>query len=349
MGRCVSVSAMRRRLQFARHGIAYRPAILLVLALTLVAFAATAGQRVYSTAKFVPGEMLRYRIDMRMTTTGKTTTPIANPEGASKLSQNISLLVRLDVLDPPSDAVASADQTRFRATYEKSQAQSESDALDPDEPSLSHQYARLEGQSIEFTLEPNGQLADLKGLEDIFLNRSESDPMLSWLQGISAGNRFPRNGIAIGQKWSDEHPLEGLPLSDVIWRTESTYMRNEPCSSSVPSSASRQSSEGKGSSEECAVILTSFDISRRGSPQSDATPQDYLRDGLRTSGSWTGSGESLDSFSLTTGLLRNSTQTSTQDVDYEIKSASTGSRIHRVSKVQTQSEISLVSEPSPGP
>jgi hypothetical protein len=93
---------------------------------------------------------------------------------------------------------------------------------------------------------------------------------------------------------------------------------------------------------ECAVILTRFEILRRGSTHSDATPDEYRRNGLRTSGTWTGSGESLDSISLANGLLVSSTQSSTQIMDYVVTSAGAGTSIHHSGKVQTQSEITLV-------
>jgi hypothetical protein len=92
------------------------------------------------------------------------------------------------------------------------------------------------------------------------------------------------------------------------------------------------------------VILTRSEILQRGSRGADATPEDYLRNGLRTSGTWTGSGEGLDSISLASGLLVSSTQTSKQDMDYEITSARTGSAIHHVGQVQSQSQITLVPE-----
>jgi hypothetical protein len=95
------------------------------------------------------------------------------------------------------------------------------------------------------------------------------------------------------------------------------------------------------------VILTHFEISRQGSARSDATPEDYRRNGLRTSGTWLGSGEALESVSLATGLLVSSTQTSKQDADYEIMSVATGSRIHEQGHVQSQSEITLVTPPQP--
>ena len=100
-------------------------------------------------------------------------------------------------------------------------------------------------------------------------------------------------------------------------------------------------------SESCAVILTSFKILRHGSPRSDATPPDYARNGLRTSGTWQDSGENLDWISLATGLIVRSTQSSTQDVDYEITSVSSGSSIHQISHTSTQSEIRSARDAQP--
>ncbi len=95
--------------------------------------------------------------------TGNTTTPIANPEGETKVSQTISLLVRLDVVGTAENGVPASGQSRLRATYEQSRAQTESDAFNPDVPSVDGQYANLEGRSIEFTLMPDGHLANITG------------------------------------------------------------------------------------------------------------------------------------------------------------------------------------------
>ena len=102
-----------------------RLALSLSLTLFTLAFAATAGVRVRFTPKFVPGEVLRYRIESRTTTKGTTTTPIVNPEGGSQSTQTIHMVVRLDTIGASPDG-----KIRFRATYEKSSAESETDALD---------------------------------------------------------------------------------------------------------------------------------------------------------------------------------------------------------------------------
>jgi hypothetical protein len=306
----------------------------------LVGFAlvAVAGERVRFAAHFSVGETLRYRIETRTTATGSTATPIANPEGGSKSTQAVHLLVRLEVLDIQPSTGAASGAVRFRATYEKSSAESESDAFDLDASSLRDQYARVEGHSVEFAIEPGGQVSNVRGLEDVFPDRTAAEPVLSWLRGISSSAGLPTNGIAVGQKWKGTHPLAGTPLSGLLWRTMSTYLRNEPCRSggapiaAAPNQAALQ--------DMCAVILTRFQILRSG--PSNETPADYRRNGLRTSGSWTGSGESLDSVSLASGLLVSSTQSSTQDTDYEITSAATGSSIHRKGHVESRSEIALV-------
>lgn len=319
------------------------------------------GQPLHLIAKFTPGDEFQYRINLMTSSTGKTTTPIANPEGGSKFRQTVSLLVRVDVLpssvssqsNPRAEStgqrrsIVKSEMTpvRLRVTYESSHAVSESDAPIASGSSPDKQYDRLKGHSFEFTIAPGGELTDFRGLEGIFLNASGAGPVLSWVKGLSTASEFPRQGIVIGQKWSSDIPLKGLPLSGLAWRETSTYVRNEPCDFSGTTATLRNPPTAHRS--ECAVILTRFEIHRHGPGSSETTPPSYLRNGLRTSGTWTGSGDSLDLISLTTGLLITSTRTSTQQMDYEITSASTGSQIHRVGKVRVQSEITLVSSSKP--
>jgi hypothetical protein len=322
--------------------------LVLFASLTLfsLALAAAAGVRVRFAPNFVPGEVLRYSIESTTTTTGTTATPIVNPEGGSKSTQAIHMIVRLETRGVPT-----AGNVRFQATYEKSTAESETDALDLAASSFADQYNRLEGRSVEFTLRPDGKFADFQEVggatagqpavgQKSAVQPATAESALALLQGFSPGSALPEKGIAIGQKWQTEQPIAGALLSGLTRRADSTYLRDEPCASSA---ASKATGAPQGAHpDDCAVILTKFEILRRGSTHADATPDDYRRNGLRTSGTWTGSGESLDSISLSTGLLVTSTQTSTQEMDYQITSASTGSSIHHVGKVQSQSEITLI-------
>ena len=168
-------------------------------------------------------------------------------------------------------------------------------------------------------------------------------------RGFSPSANLPAEGIAVGQKWSAERPLENTPLANLLWRTASSYLRDEPCGRRPSNRAESRWTPNSDARQLCAVILTSFDILRHGSANADATPDDYRHNGLRTSGTWTGKGQSLDTISLQSGMLLRSTQSSTQKMDFEIVSALSGSKIHYAGQVDSQSEITLIPNASPAP
>ncbi|MGA8871919.1 MAG: hypothetical protein WB460_12315 [Candidatus Acidiferrales bacterium] len=320
---------------------ASRPRVFAVIVLIAMPAVAFANQKERLAPKFIPGEIFHYQIESHTTTTVKTTTPIADPESGSRTTQTLDLLVRLDVLSPAPGSPPGA--THFRVTYEKSHAEAESDAFDPSGPTFEDQYNRIEGRSFDFTLDADGTIANFKGLDDIFPNRSTAEPAYSWIDGLFPGSRFPSDGVSVGQKWKAERPVIGLPLDDLIWSSDSTYLRNEACSATAAAAAPKPAGDPPAEPvPACATILMHYHMSRRGSPKSDATPPDYRKNGLRTSGAWTGSGDSLASISLATGLLVTSTENSTQQVDYEITSATSGSSVRRKGRVQSQLIITLI-------
>jgi hypothetical protein len=317
-------------------------------------------ERRHLRPQFTKGQILRYQISTITTTTSNTTTPIANSEGASQLKQTLLMQLRIDVLSVDAGTTAGAPATvRLRATYEKASATSETDAYDPDAATLVDQFNNLQGRAVEFTIDADGKLSHVAGLDRLLANPIAANTVRSSMSGLSASSQFPREGIVIGQKWNNERPLENSPLANLIWRTESTYVRDE----SVPqpeaadandaaadatdaNAAATTATTAKPSTPpaniECAIIVTKVEILRHGPARGDSTPPDYIHNGLRTSGTWTGSGDSLDSISLATGFVVRSTQTTKQDMDFEIASPSAGSKIHYVGHVETQTEIKLL-------
>jgi len=326
--------------RFLRFGIA--PASLVAAIATLLGspLAVAGNQKTHLTPKFIPGEIFRYQIESHTVDTVKTTSPISDPESGSRTTQALDLVVRLDILSPaPGSAPGS---THFRVTYEKSHAEAESDAFDPNGSSFESQYDHIEGSSFDFTLNPGGAITDLKGLDKIFPNRATAEPAYSWIDSLFPANYFPRDGISVGQKWKTERPVAGMPLDDLVWLNDSTYLRDESCNASAESAEKPAADPPANKPPDCAAILMRYHMTRHGSPHSDATPLSYRQNGLRTSGSWVGTGDSLDSISLATGLVVSSTANSTQDVDYRITSARSGSTVHRKGRVQTQLIITLI-------
>jgi hypothetical protein len=315
--------------------------IISILALSLLPFAATPStqKRIRPVPQFTRGAALNYSIETRTTSNEHTTTPIVNSEGASQYKQSTSLVLRLDVLDVQRGRPRSEGSVRFRATFDQARADSEADAFAPEAAAIDDAIERLEGRSFEFAMDSENILSGVKGLDQIVASREVAARVLSWVRVLSAPVQLPRDGIEIGQKWSAERPLTDLPLTGVVWRNDSSYLRDESCTTSL---ATKNAAASSAVSGDCAILLTRFEILRHGSEHSDATPEEFRRNGLRTSGKWTGSGESLEAISLANGLLVSSAQNAKQEMDYEITSPSSGSRIHHVGQTTTQTEITLL-------
>jgi hypothetical protein len=329
--------ALRLRL----HRMPHRASIAWI-AIAAASFAAT--PRVRLTPTFLRGETLTYQIEISTETAGKTTAPIANNEGATQTSLNIALREKLQILSvAPSSA---GDITGIRLTWDEAQASSTSDALDPTASDPAAPFNALEGQSVEFTLSADGALKNFSGLEKVMPGGVPPPESVAWIESLVGANRFPRGGVSVGQQWKSESAIAGAPLAGLFWVTKSTYQHNEPC---APASGTQQPSQG---SLQCALIIGQMSIERHSSEHSnghgngrgDDTPEDYLHNGLRTAGTWTGTGGELGAIDVSNGILVNTTENSTQSMDYEIRSATTGSAIHYVAKVETQTGIALIED-----
>jgi hypothetical protein len=298
--------------------------------------------RIHLHPQFVKGATLRYRIATSMSSNEHNVTPVLNPEGPSEYKQSTSMVLRLDVLHIQPASATAKRVVKFRATFEQASSDSRENAYAPSAAALDEAVEKLRGKSFEFSLDETNKLTDVEGLTQIAPDRDVAARVLSWVHVLFAPIDLPANGIAAGQKWGNERAMSDLPLNGLIWRNESSYLRDESCAAS----SGVKIVAGLGAQAECAVLLTRFTILRHGSDRSDATPEAYLRNGLRTSGKWSGSGESLDAISLTTGLLVSSTQSATQDMDYEIRSAASGSSIRHMGHTTTQTEITLLPNPA---
>jgi hypothetical protein len=321
------------------HRLWFVPALLLCAAPLA---SARTESRVHLHPQFAEGATLRYRIETSTSSNEHNVTPVLNPEGASEYKQSTTLVLRLDVLQVLPATASSKRVVKFRATFEQASSNSQENAYAPTAAALDEAVEKLQGKSFEFSLDDASHLSDVQGLTPIAPDGDVAARVLSWVHVLFAPIALPENGIAVGQKWRNERAMSDLPLAGLIWRNESSYLRDDSCAAS----SGVKSVPGLGAKARCAVLLTRFTILRHGSDRSDATPETYLHNGLRTSGKWTGSGESLDAISLTSGLLVSSTQTATQDMDYEIRSAASGSTIRHLGHTTTQTEITLLPNPA---
>ena len=317
----------------------------------------SASPRIDLRPKLVPGEVLLYQIELQTITNTKRSGAVSDPQGPSRLAITWDATVKLEVLGelahssaaPPAprlatgklDGAKSAALTaplRIRTTYEHSAASVKSDSPDPQAEEIEQRYVRLDGQAIEFTIGTDGHVSDVHGLENVLDNDQVRQAAEQWMLQVSAPAMAP-GGVAIGQSWNSAQPAISMPLAEMIWRSNSTYLRNEACHPADTSSVASQ--------ESCAVILTRQSVLPRKQLR-DPTPEDYRRNGLHTSGTWTGSGESLSYVSLETQVAVSVTQDSSQQIDFTVTNSS-GASIRYTGTIDTHSRVELLPPAGGGP
>jgi hypothetical protein len=290
-----------------------------------------ATDRVFLVPHLVPGQTLRYQLDFRSRANGAAVGVVDDPQGPREIRLSLGVVMRVDVLGPAPGAGTASVGLRLRSTYEKLAADVRADMPYPEAENIKTRMAQLEGKSFEFTMDARGRMRDVSGLAELLPGQAQAAQ--AWFTGVSSADMLPEGGIVLGEKWASEQDA-GLPLAGVKWVRESTYVRNEPCRPMPGEAASR---------ETCAVILTRSLLVRKGAAK-DATPTAFSKQGLRTSGTAEGSSEALTYVSLTTGLVVSVTQTGAQKMNVTVALADGSNAVRYDADVQTETQLSLVSQ-----
>ncbi|HEX4645540.1 MAG TPA: hypothetical protein VH598_08015, partial [Verrucomicrobiae bacterium] len=160
----------------------------------------------------------------------------------------------------------------------------------------------------------------------------------------------PAGGVAIGQSWSWDQPAESLPLTGLVWHTDSQYLRNESCHPANPDMPATPiaagSSEPSHSDSDCAVILANLNLVRAQAVR-DPTPPELRKNGVQSEGKWSGSGQSLLYVSLTSGMVVSITQTGTEEMDVKLTS-SRNTSLRYAGTISSRSQVALVIQDSAG-
>jgi hypothetical protein len=215
--------------------------------------------------KFMPGQVLRYQMELVTITEGSSGGVVQDPQGPSRLVVTWDATVRIEVL--PADASSSASATppsaqspaspaalHLRMTYEKSAATIQTDGFDPTASAIQDQYQRLQGHAVDFSLDAGGKVTDISGGDDVFATPQAARDAQAWVAQLSSGFAPPGTASAPGQQWSSDEPATGIPLPDMIWHTDSSYLRNESCALNAPPQALAPSVAGAPPSDTQSVV-----------------------------------------------------------------------------------------------
>jgi hypothetical protein len=302
-----------------------------------------ASQRVSLTPRYSPGQVFRYAMEFETTTDTTHSGFASDPQGPSSLAITWDATIRMEIL--PSENAA-AGGMRLRTTYEKSTANIRADTFDPTAEATQQQYQKLEGKIVEFTLDAAGKMKSVTGLEGIVEGEKASQAARDWIGHLDASSGAPPGGVAIGQTWTSDQPANSLPVAGQVWRTDSQYLRNEPChpvNPNLPASASAADSAANAADgEACAVILTHLNLIRTRSA-SDATPEEYRKEGVHSAGKWSGSGQSLIYVSLRSGAVVSVSQTGSEEMDVTLTTKQNTS-MRYAGTILSRSQVELIGD-----
>jgi hypothetical protein len=308
---------------------------------------AAASPRVSLSPRFVPGQTFRYEMEFETTTDTSRSGLASDPQGPSSLVVVWNAKVRIEVL--PADA-GTPGGIQLRTTYEKSTASVRSDTFDPAASETSEQYHRLEGKVVEFTLDANGKVKYVAGLEGISDSEKAAQSAREWIAQLSASAGAPPGGVSVGQTWSSDQPADSLPIAGLVWRTDSQYLRNESChppNPDVPSTPGALNSAANAQPEtDCAVILANLNLVRSKAAR-DPTPPDFRKNGVQSAGKWNGSAQSLLYVSLASGMVVSVTQTGREQMDVTLTSNHNTS-MRYAGTISTRSQVALILDETHG-
>src|SRR3989442_1859298 len=217
---------------------------------------------------FRTGQSLRYQVSLTIETHGKTESAIVDPEAGSNSNVKVEGTLRVDVIDAESRATKTPSHLRTR--FEKLDSDAPPPARMPGADSGTEGDANAGEKAVEFVFASNGEVSDVKGLEDVALERQQA--WLDWLGQFLAPASSPQGGVKQGQKWGSEWAESNTVLTGLVWRRKSEYVRNEPCGQEGSLPLADGGTIQKP--ETCAAILTTAGL-RPKAPARDATPGKY--------------------------------------------------------------------------
>jgi len=192
------------------------------------------------------------------------------------------------------------------------------DAPDPNE-------AAEKPAKIVFTIAGNGDIHIVDGADD--LDPEQNLTWQFWAAQFAFGWTLPPAGVRPGEKWkSVETEKTPTPIANLVWDRETTYVQNDKC----PTLAD----------ETCAIFLTSATLRQKSNPK-DTTPEDYKLHQLKTSGTASGTNETVSYISLKTSLVVRATEDLQQAMDVTIAKADGSNQIHYTITATSHLETAL--------
>jgi hypothetical protein len=301
--------------------------------------ASAAENRLKLLPQLLPGQTITYLIRCRSDKNVKTESSVVAPMAPNAALLDAHGLLQIEILDVQQAGGKSAIHARgkFLALDSGVWVKEPGDK----KPNWDVQKMYNEGKSIEFTISQNGSAEKVTGLDSFFPEQQQA--WQEWVARFAVAWTLPAAGVKLGEKWKSDQPEPaGAPIADLIWLSESTYVRNEPCQASQLSLLGEPSASN-GPPDTCAVLLTTARLKQQSSSK-DATPEDFKLHELKTTGTAKGTNEIITYVSLRTGLVMRATEEANQSMEVTVAMLDGSNRVHYNVDAKSHSEVLLVTD-----
>jgi|SRR3974390_543212 len=301
-------------IQWLHSRQAAKPISLLPLAAITASAALAAGfasdNRIVLLPRLQNGDSLQYETRARIDRNVATKSNVSSIVGPRQVRRDLASALRLDVQE-------------MRVVDNRPLLAAESRVVSLDAPAPDESPAKE--AKIVFTVGGDGSIHVSDGTDD--LDAEQNLTWQFWAAQFAFGWTLPSAGVKPNEKWKSlEAEKTPSPIGGLVWEREITYVQNDKCPI-VPD-------------EECAVFLTAATLRQKSNPK-DTTPEDYRLHELRTSGTATGTNETVSYISLKTGLVVRATEDLQQKMDVTIAKTDGTNQIHYTVTATSHLETAL--------
>jgi hypothetical protein len=261
-----------------------------------------------------PGQVFLYEVHGRVNRTVKTESRVSSFRVPQQLKGDLSNQIRLIV-----------QNVTTRKAHPIATLQTE---LLPAAPAPANSPASP-AQKLSFQILGNGQLANVKDLEDI----SPEQRLLwqFWIARFAFGWTLAEGHLKPGDKWKFVEPeLNDSLIANLVWERETTYARDDQCPI-FPG-------------EICAVFLTQSTLKQKSSTK-DSTPESYRLHELKTFGTAKGTNQTITYISKKTGLVLRANEDVQQSMDVTVMKSDSTNGVHYTVEATSHLETLFVPQP----
>jgi hypothetical protein len=301
------------------------------------AVAARGAERPTLFPKLRVGQTFTYLIEYRTQKNVKTESRVVTPSGPQNDQSDAQWLLRVEILDVHP-------QGRRAAIHARSHFESVDSKQPADKQEADKEVPAAEGQPVEFTILPDGRADAVSGIDALFPEQRVA--WQAWLREFAIAGIFPRDGVKRGQTWKSTEVEESpSPIVRLEWQKSATYVRDEPCAP-VQLSQLDAAAPKNPASQTCAVVLTHAVLKQKSSPK-DTTPEDFRLHALHTTGTASGTNETITYISLQTGLVVRVKEDARQFMDVVIAKVDGSNQVHYNVDAARHTEMLLLADAAP--